>query len=176
MTETSQADAAPAFAPTGPPVVCFFAVLAAVAAVFAALWWSGLVAARVSIDVSNDFDRRSGTGVAEVVVRNVGPLPVDVGPLELSSRPDGRNMEPPVVLEGGAPPVLARLKSGDEVRVTVRYSVDCEGVNLGDDEGGYADPSLRVRLRAEGAVGVGRPVDADEAVLAGACGQPVDGT
>jgi hypothetical protein len=174
VTDVPAPEAPTVFAPTGRPVVRFVVVLTGVAAVFAALWWCGLFAARVEVSVSERFDPATNSGIALVTVRNEGPLPVRVLPPRQAPR-QGRYFEPPVRLSAPAPARQVRVDGGDTARFTVRYSVDCSGYDRArHTERGAVSPSLRLRLDVKGPMGTARPSTHDEIALAGACGDPID--
>ena len=161
--------------PTARPVVRFVAVLGGVAVVLVALWWSGLVAARVELSVSDRFDRRTNEGVALLTVRNAGPLRVRVAPPRQAPRPGPSYFEPPVRLSVEAPARPVRVEAGGSTRFIVRYTVDCSGyARAGNTERGAVSPSLRLRVRVEGFLGMARSRTHDEVALVGACGDPVD--
>lgn len=166
---------APVFVLSGRPVLRFVAALVGVAAVFAALWWSGLFAARVDASVSNGFDRRTNTGVAVVTVRNEGPLRARVSRLTLWSRPDAEHyFEAPARVTAQSQG-RDRVDGGGTTRFTVRYAVDCEGYDRArNTERGAVSTSLRLRLHAQGVLGSGRSIAHAEIPLVGACGDPVD--
>lgn len=160
------------FVPTRRPVVRFVATLAAVAVVLAGLWWSGLFAARVRVNLSNSFDASSNTGVAVVVVRNQGPFPARVGTLGLATTPGGSYRTPQLRLSG-LPSPQVRLGGGQSARFTVTYTVDCAGAERArNSPGGYVTPDLDVRASVRGPAGTVRSAGA-RSVLTGACGEPI---
>lgn len=174
MTDVPTTEAPSVFVPSGRPVLRFVAALVGVAAVFAAVWWSGLFAARVDVSVSDGFDRRTNTGVAVITVRNEGPLRARVSRPTLWSWPDsGQSFEPPVRVTTQSQG-RDRVDGGDTTRFTLRYAVDCEGYDRArNTERGAVSPSLRLRLHAQGRLGSGRSIDHAPIALIGACGDPV---
>jgi hypothetical protein len=166
-------EAPPVFVPTGRPVVRFVVALTGVAAVFGALWWCGLFAARVEVSVSSRFDPGTDRGTAIVTVRNEAPLPARVLPPRQAPRHGA--FEPPVRLSVHAPARQVRVDGGDSANFTIRYWVDCSGYDRArHTERGAVSPSLRLRLDVKGPVGAARPSTYDEVALMGACGDPID--
>ena len=176
MTNAARTQATSAFVPTGRPVIRFVAALSGIAAVFAALWWSGLVAPRLAVTVSGDFDHRTNTGVATVSVHNQGPLAARVASMELPPTPGSDYFEPPVQLMDQPLAQPVHIDGGDTARFNVRYAVDCDGADRArNSERGYVTPRLRIRLRVEGPVGAEQSVPAvEQRALSGACGEPID--
>lgn len=167
--------AMPVFVPTSRPIARFATALMIIGAVAAALWWSGLFAARVDIVVSEGFDPSESSGTAVVSLTNEGPLDVHATGVDLEARRDGRFYEPPVRLVDQQPDGRIAIPAGGSVRFTIRYIVDCgDADRLRRSEGSYVTPSLRVRVDVEGAVAGDRAVRSPELALNGACEEPID--
>lgn len=80
MTSASTPDYAhQAFYASHRPVRRFVAALIAAAVVLLSIWWTGLLAPRLSSDASSgQFDLVTRTGVLELDVRNESPTPVRI--------------------------------------------------------------------------------------------------
>lgn len=155
MTHPAAPASATSFVPTGNPVRRFVAGVAAVAAVFIGLWWTGLVAPRVAVAVDERFDAGTNQGEAIVTARNEGMLAATVDPpdvRDLWSEPGGDNV---IVRSTGVQPDReVRVAGGDEVTFTIRFAVDCERYHRTVfTPRGTAAPALHIRLRAEGPLG-----------------------
>jgi len=175
---SSSTAGAAAFAPSGHPVERFVAVLAVVALVLVAMWWSGAVAPRLSVSVSNRFDPQASTGEALVVVRNRGPLPARVRAPRAVERPEPGGFQQPTRLVDTTPGGEVRLGAGESARFTVTYLVDCAVAEATrTSRQGSVGPDLDLYLPVEGLLGVARshrprPSDHDLAELFRACGEP----
>ncbi len=80
-------------------------------------WWAGLLAPRVTLTYDLANERRPGSGF-DLMVANVGPLPVDVVGAGLTGSPT-------------RPVGLVKVQSGD--RAVVHLAVtegDCQGARL----------------------------------------------
>lgn len=68
------------------PVQRFVAALTAVVGMLLLIWWAGLLAPRLSADVSSGrFDSTTRSGSVEIDLRNEGPLPVRIQQVEFNS-------------------------------------------------------------------------------------------
>jgi hypothetical protein len=176
MSDPTTSATATGFVPSGHPVRRFVAGLAAVAAVFVALWWTGLVAPRLELSVDDRFDPGARQGEAVVTVRNQAPLPATVEPPELRDRWGGSSAEEIVVRQTGVTPDHEmRVEGGSVATFTVRFTVDCDRYHRAvNTVSGATDPALELRLRAQGPLGGDRRA-LSYTNLARACGLPVEG-
>jgi hypothetical protein len=167
MTQPS-AGPAPVFAPTGRPVARFVAGLAALSAVFALLWWTGLFSARLGVSTpTGSFQRDTDTGQAQVEIHNRAPLAATVRRVE--------QVGPWVHITAWEPAGELRLRGGATTTITVHYTVDCTGYDRATrTPAGTTGPDLGLRLRVHGAVGGERWLHTTAIGLSGACGQPID--
>jgi hypothetical protein len=158
----SSATTSPVFVPTGRPVARFVAGLAALSAVFALLWWTGLFNARLEVSVTNgSFQRDTGTGQAEARIHNPAPLTATVRRVDQSG---------PWVHVTAEPTDEVRLRGGATTTITVRYTVDCAGYDRAfRTPAGTTGPDLALRLRVHGPLGGQRWLQAVAIGLAGAC-------
>ena len=150
-------EAAPSvFVPTGRPVVRFVAVLGGVAVVLVALWWSGLVAARVELSVVGPLRPADQQGVALLTVRNEGPLPVRVAPAAAGAQtgPELLRAARPTVRPGAGPAGPRRGRRLDALHRSLRGGL--LRLRPGAQHGagrGQPEPAPP-RSRAEGFLGV----------------------
>ena len=112
------------FVPTGHPVRRFVSVLAAIAALCALTWWSGLAAPRLtSASSTSQYDREVGRGTVSFRVRNATPLRVNV----VGVTTDDLRVNIRAVRVGGRD--LAQgtvgLGGGADVDIEVDYAGDC---------------------------------------------------
>lgn len=79
----------PSYVPTGRPVRRFVVAQVVLAVLFAALWWSGLVAPRLGsrLRSTGPYDRASGQVTAKLDLHNTSPVAVEVRSVTLG---DGR--------------------------------------------------------------------------------------
>lgn len=163
------------FVPSGRPVLRFVAVLTILTVGFTALWWSGLVAARVDLAVGGGFNSRTNRGMAVVTVRNRGPLFAEVSPPVASPRSDGAAFRPPVRVTGLSHAKAVHLRGGELVRFTVNYAIDCSGyAKAANSERGAVGPVLRLGVHVEGPLGSGRTITHAEQALGPSCFEPAE--
>lgn len=111
------------------PEVPVVVALAVVGLACAGLWWTGVVAPRVTAAVRSIGDAKTSAVPATMAidVKNHGPLGVDVKRVSMSlrsgapvrilaARISGRNLGPG-----------ARLKAGQAARIDLEYAFDCQG-------------------------------------------------
>ncbi len=173
MTDPAASASATTFVPSGNPVRRFVAGVATIAGVFAVLWWTGLVAPRVTLAVDERFDAGTNQGEAIVTARNQGLLPATVEPPELRDIWSEPSADKVIVRRTGVEPGSeVRVAGGDEVAFTVRFAVDCDRYHRAvSTTQGVLGPALDVRLRAEGPLGGDRRA-VSFAALDRACRQP----
>jgi hypothetical protein len=138
MTGTHISTDVAVFVPAGRPVVRFVAALAGIALVFAGLWATGLIAARVHVTVHHGpVDAQTNGGSVSIELRNAAFLSARVDRVDLVAdnirrttafRPrliDGRGrveLRVPFVVDCGAA-VRARLRHAPLSALTIRVHV-----------------------------------------------------
>ena len=155
MTVPAASASATTFVPSGNPVRRFVAGVATIAGVFVLLWWTGLVAPRVTLAVDERFDAASNQGEAIVTAQNRGLLPATVEPPELRDILSEPSAGTVIVRRTGVEPGSeVRVAGGGEVAFTLRFAVDCDRYHRAvNTPQGVTGPALDVRLRAEGPLG-----------------------
>jgi hypothetical protein len=159
ITTTTRTDEA--FVPVGHPVARFVGVMAVVAALLVAVWWTGVFAARLTVSVTSaQIVTQAGPGVATIDVRNRGRVAAHVGFELQPSR---------FVQDVGAPlPNVATIGGAQTVTVRVRYRIDCAAYDRAKrTPKGVTTPELRFDVRAKMS---GHTVHIREP-LNGACGE-----
>lgn len=166
MTQPS-AGTAPVFVPTGRPVVRFVAWLAALSAVFALLWWTGMFSARLGVSTSRgSFQRDTNTGQAEVEIHNRAVLAATISRVEQAG--------PWLHVTAWEPAGELRQRGGATTTVTVHYTVDCAGYHRATlTRAGTTGPDLVLGLRVAGYLGGERRLRT-MAIGLPACGQSID--
>lgn len=161
MTEVSSTTPT-VFVPRGRPVVRFVAAIALVSAALTVVWATGLFNPRVEVALDR-WTMSGGDGEAVVVIRNEGPTQAHVRVEELND-PFAHFTSPIVELHIGP---------GKEGRVELPFTVDCDAYETARRSSrGATDPSLRLVVRARGALGPGHLISwspSDEVDLAAAC-------
>jgi len=139
-------DAPAVFQPSGHPVAWSCAALAALVIALSLTWWAGLLAPRVTLTYDLTNERGPGLGAIngfDLMVANVGPLPVDVVGAGLTGSPT-------------RPVGQVKVQSGD--RAVVHLAVT---------EGKCQGARLYVKVRAP--LGTVRRIDVRGLTLGGLC-------